>query len=315
MEILPTNNSSDNSSLHDLGGQYAFVQMAYDIPGVRSNQVWKVMAMARTLMRFSDYPLVVLTNSTHLPDGMSLSQAFERLNAQVLPLQDLWPSTVVSEELKPLHRFAYLKLQIWLLTQYEKLIWLDTEAILVRSIDWLFERQPMWGQRHDPSCQFKEQMEKDKVLSSSILLIAPSRETFHGLQRFADAGPDNWWENGAQVLIQGYFQHVKHPIRLLDGTDAADGSCLGRMPGVPYSSPGPWNMPAFVHRSSLRNECFDFDEERQKVMRHGKIINICHFHPLGSYWRDMFCDAFRITKTGTKTPEAFCDDYYWHNKD
>merc|ERR1712083_657538 len=108
-------------------------------------------------MRFSDYPLVVLTNSTHLPDGVPLGQALERLNAQVLPLQDRWPSLATSKELKPLHRFAYLKLQIWLLTQYEKLIWLDTDAILVRSIDWLFERQPIWGQRDDPLCQFREQ--------------------------------------------------------------------------------------------------------------------------------------------------------------
>lgn len=321
METLSTDNSSGvllpnaSTGSHDPGGRYAFVQMAYDIPGVRSNQVWKVMAMARTLMRFSDYPLVVLTNSTHLPDGVPLGQALERLNAQVLPLQDRWPSLATSKELKPLHRFAYLKLQIWLLTQYEKLIWLDTDAILVRSMDWLFERQPIWGQRDDPLCQFREQMEKDEVLSSSILLIAPSHETFNGLRRFAEARPQDWWENDAQALIQGYFHQVKHPIRLLDGTDAADGNCLGRMPGVPYSSPGPWNLPAFVHRSSWRNECFDFDVGRQKVRRHGKIVNICHFHPLGSYWRDMFCDALRITKTGTNNTEAFCDDYYWHNKD
>jgi len=317
MESMSTDNSSGillpnaSAGSHDPAGRYAFVQMAYDIPGVRSNQVWKVMAMARTLMRFSDYPLVVLTNSTHLPDGVPLGQALERLNAQVLPLQDM----TASAELGPLHRFAVLKLQIWLLTQYEKLVWLDTDAILVRSMDWLFERQPLWGQRDDPSCQFREQTKEDEVLSSSILLIAPSKETFDGLKRFAEKGPQDWWENDGQALIQQYFHREKHPVRLLDGMDAADGICLGRTPGVPYSSPGPWNLPAFVHRSSWRNECFDFDVGRQQVKRHGKIVNICHFHPLGSYWRDMFCDALRITKTGTNNTDTFCDDYYWHNKD
>lgn len=321
MDTLSTDNSSGDLLLNasagrpNLGGRFAFVQMAYDIPGARTNQVWKVMAMARTLMRFSDFPLVVLTNSTHLPDGVPLGQAFHDLNAEILPLQDMWPSTAASEELKPLQHYARLKLQIWLLTQYDKLIWLDTDAILVRSVDWLFERQPIWGQRDDPLCQFREQKEKDEVLSSSILLLAPSKETFNGLHRFAEASPHNWWENDAQALIQGYFHQAKQPIWLLDGTDAADGNCLGRMPGVPYSSPGPWNLPAFVHRSSWRNECFDFDVGRQKVTRQGKIVNICHFHPLGSYWRDMFCDALRITKTGTNNTDVFCDDYYWHSKD
>ena len=42
---------------------------------------------------------------------------------------------------------AYQKLQMFNMTEYDRLIWLDTDGILTRQMDHLFQLEGIWGQR------------------------------------------------------------------------------------------------------------------------------------------------------------------------
>mmetsp|Transcript_22596 Transcript_22596/g.65105 ORF Transcript_22596/g.65105 Transcript_22596/m.65105 type:complete len:448 (-) Transcript_22596:93-1436(-) len=295
------------------GHRYAFVQMAHDQPGTAPTYIWQVMAMAKALKRFSVYPLVLLTNDTQLPDGTDFAGAFTKLNVQVLPVHEVQPPEGVRHRLKPESRMSYWKLQIWRLEQFDKLIWLDADSILVRSIDWLFERLPMWSQRDNLDCGPDD--DAHDGLSTGLMLISPSEETFQGLQRYAANTSSEWWTHGDRKLIWDYFKHVvERPVRLLDVADASYGKCLGRTPNIPYESPGPWNVPAFVHRSSWNNACFFPDLGEQQAMLNGAMVNICNYHPLGSFWRDLFCDAAKKVGVKVNLTEVFCDDYRWYGK-
>mmetsp|Transcript_86238 Transcript_86238/g.239108 ORF Transcript_86238/g.239108 Transcript_86238/m.239108 type:complete len:431 (+) Transcript_86238:108-1400(+) len=316
--LLPCDSGLDDLSTlltppnKTLGHRYAFVQMAYDAPGTPLKHIWQVLAMARALQRFSAFPLLVLTNTTHLPDGTPLANVLGRLNAKMLPVQALEAPEDVRPYMTAADRIKYWMIQIWRLTEFEKLIWLDADAIIVRSLDWLFERTPTWGQKDNWMCRGSD---AEEWLSSGLMLIEPREETFRGLQRFAATRSLQWWTRGIHELIRMYFLNVvKRPVRLLDVADASYGKCLGRLPNIPYESPGPWNIPAFVHKSSWNNVCFYFDMDRQQADIHGQVVNICNFHPLGPFWRDLFCDAVKTIGAKTNATEVFCDDYLWYKK-
>jgi hypothetical protein len=248
-----------------------------------------------------------MTNATRLPDGSELSRTLWKLNAQVVPVYRV--PTPENCQFNRTWQIAYWKLQIWRLTQFEKLIWLDTDAILFRSIDWLFERRPVWGQMDNQQCDGSSDR-----LSSGILLIEPGEATYKGLLEHANRTHREWSSDGDQGLIRHYFKHINQPVQLLEASDAAFGMCLGHTPGLPYNSPSQWNIPAFVHRSSVNNECFYIDVAKQMVNVKGTVVNVCHFHPLGQYWRDLFCDAVNIIDAMPMAGVVanFCDDFLWH---
>lgn len=309
--------------------RYAFIQMAYSPPNSPpAVYLWRTVAMARAVQRISIYPLVLLTNETHFPDGTDIA-VLGRLGVQVLPVQEIYvPPQIESLFLYPTWRYAFWKLQIFRLTQFEKLIWLDTDAILYRSIDWLFQREPVWGQRNNWWCRARP---RDKFCSG-LMLIRPNESTFQDIQRFARTLSD--CKFGDQELLERYYRDVsKRPIRLLKPSIAAFGHCINEMPAsafLPYGHMdphkdavvgndtalhllrGPWSLPAYVHKSSAGNECFDYDLGKQIVKIGGIDVNVCHQHPLGSYWRDAFCSGIAILRTGTPQIKAFCDDrtYY-----
>jgi len=113
---------------------YAYVLMAYDEPGRPAEHIWRAVAMVRALQRLSQYPVLLLTNTTHLPDGTSVADTFWKLNTQVLPvhsiqLPDPLKHLVEQHLVESLWRISFWKLQIWRLTQYEKLIWLDIDGV------------------------------------------------------------------------------------------------------------------------------------------------------------------------------------------
>mmetsp|Transcript_101555 Transcript_101555/g.263156 ORF Transcript_101555/g.263156 Transcript_101555/m.263156 type:complete len:444 (-) Transcript_101555:3-1334(-) len=296
---------------------YAFVQLAHDLPHDPPSQVWKALAMARALQRVSRYPLVLLTNFTLFINGTKLATRLQRLNVQVFPIHEIRAPSQARSKLEHAERIAYWKLQVWRLTQFKKLILLDTDTILARSIDWLFELQPVWGQRdsHDCSAPLAVGGEDRGRLNTGLLLIEPNEQTYHNLQQYAHTMALDWWKRGHEALIQDYFKYVVHtPVKLLDPSDATFGMCLGRTEGLPYEEKGPWKMPAFVHKSSLKNECFYLDRQAQLQEVDGKRVNVCHYHPLGTWWRSLFCSAVNITEIHDPIAADFCDDSTWYSK-
>ncbi|CAK0886449.1 unnamed protein product, partial [Prorocentrum cordatum] len=153
-----------------------------------------------------------------------VNEAFASLHAEVLPVHPIQMPQRHKDGLMFDHwEIAWWKLQIWNLTQFEKLIWLDSDAILTRSIDWLFDRPWMWSQRDDWFCD----LNVPKVCSG-IVLIYPDEKDFEGLLKYA-AEVEDLSDGGDQKLISLYFKNVRHkPVNLLDDLEASFGHCLGK---------------------------------------------------------------------------------------
>lgn len=301
-------------ALANVSSPYAYVQMAYDAPDGPPSYIWRSLAMARALQRVSAYPLILLSNVdvTGLSAQGNVAARLARLNAFVVPVQEVYIPGESRESAASRQRRGFWKLQIWRLTQFRRLIWLDTDAILVRSLDWLFERPPILGEGNR-GCQGGEGAPGS--LAGGVLLIQPNESIFEGLQRFAVTWAPDWQERGVDGLVQDYFAVVLgQPVRLLPAAEAAPGACLGSAPRLACGEEGPFSMPAFVHRSSAENECFYFDRTAQIQHVNGSLVNVCHLHPLGVWWRSLFCAALSMTEFRDDVAEDFCDDDMWYNR-
>lgn len=298
---------------------YAYVMMAHDDSGGIPESLWGALAVARMLQRLSSFPLVLLTNMTHLPGGTPVIQGLRRLNVFVFPVLKVdMPNHLWNATLHPTWRVASWKLAVWKLTQFKKLIWLDADSVVSRSIDWLFTRPGMWAQRDDWMCKLQQ-----KRVSTGILALYPNMTDYEGMLDYASSMEK--MPHGDQELIATYFSYVRRqPINLLSDIDATFGECLGKA-RTPYLNPdgslvtGFWSTPAFVHKSGgwanwgkYSNVCFSINMTLQQYLVHGTVLNMCHFHPFGAYWRDHLCAAARLV--GIVLPEvtAFCEDACWY---
>lgn len=295
----------------------AYVMMAYDQPGLPSVHLYGCLAMARSVKLLSKYPLVVLTNSTHLPDGTEVKKAFNALGAEVLPLKKV----PIPDQLNAQAQFewwivAWWKIQAWALTQFEKVIWLDSDALLVRSMDYLFDRDWMWAQRDDWDCKLNQ-----ADMCSGMMLLFPSFADYNGILDFAKSATADLTKGDQKVIHQYFSVYTRRPINLLSDIEAAFGQCIGTAHPLYIQAdrrdvPGVWNIPSFVHKSggwadkdsSSFNICFQHNVTRQIFKVAANLINICHFHPLGEIWRARFCEA--VAAAGMRDPSAtsYCTD-------
>jgi len=296
--------------------RYAFVMMAYNKPGSGSEHLWGVLAMARTLHLLSKYPLLILTNSTHFSDGTRVDHAFHALNAKILPVSDVpVPSKLTYDR----WIVAWWKIQVWKLTEYEKLIWLDSDAILYRSVDYLFDRSWMWAQRDDWTCQLNQQ-----AMCSGIFLLFPNEDDYDGILYYANTAQADLSKGDQKVIMDYFTTYTSRPINLLSDAEAAFGQCIGTAQ-PPYLEPdkswvkGLWSMPSFVHKSggwsstssSFFNVCFQHNVTLQLFRVGSTTVNVCHFNPLGPYWRERFCEAVVLMKLQVPSVIAYCSDDCW----
>merc|ERR1719203_631596 len=148
---------------------------------------------------------------------------------------------------------------------------------------------------------------------------------YRGLLDYVSSAQD--MEVTGQSLIGDYFTKVQGTsFNLLNEIEASFGQCLGEA-ATPYLNldgsavKGYWSTPSFVHKSGgwgsvdngYQNVCFSHHIARQRYYVGASILNACQYHPLGSYWRGLFCDAVaRLGIGGLKDIDAFCSDacYY-----
>merc|ERR1712048_1112175 len=170
----------------------------------------------------------------------------------------------------------------------------------------------MGGQKDAWACSTQKDVED--WLCSGLVLLEPSEETYWSLRKYAETTSSEWWKQGDQKLIRDYFKEVlDKPVKLLNLTDAAFGKCLSSIPSILGDNLNlPLTIPAFVHKSSVQNECFSFITAKQLVEIDGSLVNTCQYHPLGPYWRDLFCEALLIIGSGTNATDVFCDDFLYY---
>mmetsp|Transcript_15187 Transcript_15187/g.40986 ORF Transcript_15187/g.40986 Transcript_15187/m.40986 type:complete len:937 (+) Transcript_15187:233-3043(+) len=353
--------ASSGSDNVGIGGPtpYAFVQVAYDDPIGPPRRLWRALAMARALQRLSRYPLVLLTDAASLPGSNEpIGEALLRLNVHVMPATSLMRAGEVEINLTEPGNFQYLKILIWGLTQFKKIIWLDTDGILFGSVDWLFEYDPAWEMHDDRECAILQNR-------GAFHFIRPSHRVYDALVSRYKMGRA-WHERigGLPELIGSYLEEdpeAQRP-RTLTVAIAASGTCLfnsrgsysmndGTSSGSPrrrrhhrrrhnsirrrkrgrgtqmhrFHAASPElplhflsvaqrlsaTMPAYIHRSSTRNECFYTDLDAQRDIVNGVEVNVCTYHLLGAYWRDLFCEAAKATNAWHVSAEVFCDDDQW----
>lgn len=295
----------------DVDSPYVFVQLAH------GDQLWRSLALGRALQRVSRYPLVLLTNSTTFPDGTALRSRLRRLNMHVMPVRDVPMPSRVRHTWTDEQRLELLKLQIFRLTRFRRVVLLDTDSIVTRSIDWLFDREPVWSQRGGEACGAPPAFggEDGGTLSSRLLYVQPSEQLYTGMLEFAERATTDWPGRGHEGLLQDFFKYgLQAPVKLLDPDEASTGACLGTLPGLPLDERGPWSVPAVVFRSSGEtNECFNFDLNAQLQKVRGSTVNICHYHPLGAWWRNSFCGAVTVAEIRDPVAAHFCSDGVWYN--
>lgn len=71
--------------------------------------------------------------------------------------------------------FTFDKLQIWGLTQFEKIVFLDSDMLIIRNVDGLFEREPFSAVCADSSYPGNEGWAGG--LNSGLMVIEPDKET------------------------------------------------------------------------------------------------------------------------------------------
>ena len=70
-------------------------------------------------------------------------------------------------------------------------------------------------------------------------------------------------------------------------------------------------------RGAYDNVCFSHRLAAQRYRMGDTTLNVCHFHPLGAQWRDVFCEG-ALGFLGLDVPDVnmFCSDAcYYQGRD
>lgn len=284
--------------------------MSFDAPGAGASHLWNVLPIASAIREFSNYSLVVLTNHTHWLGNVSVADSLAKLGVVVYPVEHV----PVPEHMLQGHQalpcelgelgnmdsrascgYQFLKLQIWRLP-FEKVIWLDSDGIVTRSLDHLFELPGTWGQQDNWFCgspvqrhlwppfssllSYVERVSgrdlevQSASLCSGMLVIEPSEETYQGIVQYLSQMPSV--PKSDQQVVEEYFtRKLGKPAKLLNTSIASFGQCIGRR-----AIPG-GGLPSFVHKFDESNTCFRVNA-RPEWCRRSRVARI---------WRRHFCEA------------------------
>lgn len=118
---------------------------------------------------------------------------------------------------------AVSKLAVWQQTAWERLIYMDSDAVVTRTIDWLFRRPTPWSAHASAHCNTSHHDLRNCTRASSgwgysgygnsaLLGVQPSNRTFAELiQMIAQSGAKQVLKQGDQFLLDQYFQATAPP--------------------------------------------------------------------------------------------------------
>lgn len=170
-------------------------------------------ALARSLiMCQSRYPLTVLTVDDF--EGLTELQALgcHILPSAELPLSDDFrnrhsrqaqhttaPFTKGSKPQfhNPLHNF--IKLRLWELDSYQKVVFLDADTLVIQNIDRLFGYPEFAA-----APNLYESLADFHRLNSGVFVAEPSRYTYDAMLARLDQ-PDTFWRRTDQTFLETYF--------------------------------------------------------------------------------------------------------------
>lgn len=124
----------------------------------------------------SKYPLVVGITGNIYPFAREL---LTKLKIEIVELEDFSFSEQTIKKLKafgtPHWAYTAAKLQVFGLCQFEKLVFLDSDMLVLKNIDHLFEKPHMTAAIDSPML-YSENIDKHRHLNSGLMVIEPAAE-------------------------------------------------------------------------------------------------------------------------------------------
>lgn len=171
------------------------------------------LALARSLRQVgAEAPLVVLATATAVDLDLLEAEGCVIQPVAQLPVSDAFrdrhsrkavheraPFTKGEKPIfhDPLDNFS--KLRLWELIQYERVVFLDADTIVVRNIDKLFGYPEFSG-----APNLYESLDDMHRLNSGVFVAQPSFVTFADMLEKLDA-PDVVWRRTDQTFLETYF--------------------------------------------------------------------------------------------------------------
>jgi len=169
----------------------------------------------------SKYPLVVLTNDPKLLD-------IEHNEKK----KEMYPNVIIKEinnedwlkrecKLQPRNGFNYQKLSVFGLTEYDKLMWLDTEIAIRKNLDSVFDDYDLdngnrvYRQVDDYTCQGSSYVD----FCPGVMLFAPGPDRVTGLSDIAKSMQTCW---GDQRVIRKYFKQPGREMKMIQLSHSGD---------------------------------------------------------------------------------------------
>ncbi|UJR29816.1 hypothetical protein I4U23_017360 [Adineta vaga] len=153
------------------------------------------LVLAESIRQVGTKAKLVVLISNHLSD--TIKQALETSFDELVVVEEL--NSNDSEHLKLLARpelgITFTKINCWLLEQYTKCVFLDSDCVVLRPIDDLFEREEFSAAPDAgwPDC-----------FNSGVFVYQPSKETFRKLMNFASQ-QNSSFDGGDQGLLNDFF--------------------------------------------------------------------------------------------------------------
>lgn len=164
----------------------------------------------------SSYPLIVL-----VPVGFDsqCQQVIKAWGANVEIAEDIDLGTLAEKQARPYWNNTFLKLRVFNLTQFEKIVYIDSDMIVLRNLDHLFEKE------HISAVQGGKLIFHWEDINSGLMVIKPSQKEFSDLvslvpivcQKKAELNQGF----GDQDVISYYYRNIN---RLWEGENRLDES-------------------------------------------------------------------------------------------
>ena len=146
------------------------------------------------------FPLYVLCSKTISESSKSILSQYGIPYIQLISCITIDKTMVNTDDGYEHWNHTFDKLYVWAQTQFDKVVYLDSDLQVIRNIDYLFNCPHMSAVRAD---QWNEPG-IDK-LNSGLIVIVPSRNEFEGLSQIVRTGVVKLRNMGDQDIIRAYY--------------------------------------------------------------------------------------------------------------
>lgn len=272
---------TDNRIIHqeyEPNPRHAFVTMMGSTSYVHS--YWMgALAMIQSLREVQTRVpnIVVMARGLELVPPSAIA-AFERLGVEIIPIEEFQRSKYI--EIPGTWDAAFDKLTVWSLYQFDKVVFLDADTLIVQNIDHLFNHPELTAPYTPANCQCNVEFHTNPVyftISSGFFVCEPSERRFNQILKLASGpSPDpadveqfgGNWHWGDQEMLRVVFTQLAeesgaswHPLEWEYDLPAGLCSCPMRRTRPVYSYHFVCTYPVSKPWGSPFPELFTADRE------------------------------------------------------